>query len=352
MRLERFDFALPPELIAQEPARPRDHARLLVVPREGPFHEARVLDLPQFLAPGDLLVVNDTRVLPARFHTRRGEARIELTLLQPLDDRRWKALARNARRLRPGDRLALAPGLVATVEARTGGEVVLGFNLAGDELLAAIRCHGAMPLPPYIQRPAPRPSDRLDYQTIFAAREGAVAAPTAGLHFTERLLEALAKRGVGLARVTLHVGLGTFQPVRTADLRQHRMHAEWYEVPAATAAAVAEVRARGGRVVAVGTTVVRTLESAVREDGTLVAGAGETRLFILPGFRFRVVDRLLTNFHLPRSTLFALVCAFAGWRRMHEAYRFAIARRYRFFSYGDAMLLERQAGGDVPPEES
>ncbi len=351
MRPELFDFPLPAELVAQEPVRPRDLARLLVVPRTGPFVEARVRDLPDLLDPGDLLVVNDTRVLPARLAARRGRARIELTLIRPLDDRRWRALARNARRLRAGDRLELAPDFTAEVEAREGGEVVLVFDRAGEALRAAIHRHGAMPLPPYIRRPEPRPEDRVDYQTVFAAREGAVAAPTAGLHFTERLLAALDARGIRRATVTLHVGLGTFAPVRTDDLRRHEMHAEWYEIPAATAEAIRATRARGGRVVAVGTTVVRTLETAARDDGTVVAGAGETRLFVLPGFRFRVVDRLLTNFHLPRSTLFALVCAFAGFRRMHEAYRFAVARRFRFFSYGDACLLDRQEGGDLPPEE-
>lgn len=349
MRIEHFDFELPPELIAQEPVRPRDLARMLVVPRTGPFEEACVLDLPRYLQPGDLLVVNDTRVLPARLLARRGAARIELTLVRPLDSRRWTALAKNARRLRRGDVLEIAPDFTATVESREGGEVVLAFSLAGAELLEAIHRHGAMPLPPYIRRPEPRESDRIDYQTVFAEREGSIAAPTAGLHFTERLLQALHDRGVRIARVTLHVGIGTFAPVRTADLREHRMHAEWYEVPEATAAAIRETRAAGRQVVAVGTTVVRTLESVAREDGTVEPGSGETGLYILPGFRFRVVDRLLSNFHLPRSTLFALVCAFAGWRRMHEAYRHAIGRRFRFFSYGDATLLERQDDSDLPP---
>jgi len=351
MRIRYFDFDLPPELIAQEPVRPRDLARLLVVPKAGPFVEARVRDLPRCLDPGDLLVVNDTRVLPARLFARRGRARIELTLIQPLDPARWRALARNARRLKPGDVLEIAPDFTAEVESREGGEVVLRFSRAGPELLAAIHRHGAMPLPPYIRRPEPRESDRIDYQTVFAAREGSIAAPTAGLHFTAELLRALEERKVRIARVTLHVGLGTFAPVRTADMRHHRMHPEWYEVPEATARAICETRAAGRRVVAVGTTVVRTLESAVGEDGMIEPKSGETSLYILPGFRFRVVDRLLTNFHLPRSTLFALVCAFAGWRRMHEAYRYAIARRYRFFSYGDATLLERQDGGDLPPED-
>lgn len=350
MRVSLFDFDLPPERVAQHPVEPRDAARLLVVRRDR-IEDAVVRELPRHLSPGDLLVVNDTRVLPARFFARRGAARVEVTLVSALDARRWRALARGARRLRPGDRVELAPGFEAVVEGRDGeGGVLLAFDREGEELLAAVRRHGAMPLPPYIRRPEPLPRDRFDYQTLFAEREGAIAAPTAGLHFTERLLRALEERGIRLARVTLHVGLGTFRPVRTDDLRRHVMHGEWYEVTEETAGAVAETRRRGGAVVAVGTTVVRTLESAARDDGTVSPGSGETGLFVLPGFRFRVVDRLMTNFHLPRSTLFALVCAFAGFRRMHEAYRHAVARGYRFFSYGDACLLERQDGTDLPPE--
>ncbi len=351
MRPDLFDFDLPAERIAQHPVEPRDAARLLVVHRDR-LEDSVVRDLPRHLSPGDLVVVNDTRVLPVRFFARRGEARIEITLVSALDARRWRALAKGAKRLRPGDRVRLAPGFEATVEGRDGeGGVILAFDLEGEALLGAIRRHGAMPLPPYIRRPEPLPRDRIDYQTLFARRDGAIAAPTAGLHFTDRLLRALEERGVGLARVTLHVGIGTFQPVRADDLRRHVMHGEWYEVPEETARAIADVRARGGAVVAVGTTVVRTLETAARGDGTVEAGSGETSLYILPGFRFRVVDRLLTNFHLPKSTLFALVCAFAGFRRMHAAYRHAIESGYRFFSYGDACLLERQDGNDLPPEE-
>lgn len=350
MRLEWFDFDLPPERIAQHPVEPRDAARLLLVHRDR-LEDSVVRELPRHLASGDLLVVNDTRVLPVRFFARRGSARIELTLVSALDQRRWRALAKGAKRLRVGDELELAPGLTATVAGRDPeGGVILAFTLAGEALLAVIQEHGAMPLPPYIRRAEPLARDRIDYQTLFARRDGAVAAPTAGLHFTERLLQQLEAHGIGLARVTLHVGIGTFLPVRSADLRQHVMHGEWYEVPAETAKAIAETRQRGGAVVAVGTTVVRTLETAARDDGTVVAGSGDTSLYILPGFRFRVVDRLLTNFHLPKSTLFALVCAFAGYRRMHAAYRHAIAQGYRFFSYGDACLLDRQTGDDLPPE--
>jgi S-adenosylmethionine:tRNA ribosyltransferase-isomerase len=350
MRLEWFDFDLPPERIAQHPVEPRDAARLLLVHRDR-LEDSVVRELPRHLASGDLLVVNDTRVLPVRFFARRGAARIELTLVSALDQRRWRALAKGAKRLRVGDELELAPDLTATVVGRDAeGGVILAFALEGEALLAAIQQHGAMPLPPYIRRAEPLARDRIDYQTLFARRDGAVAAPTAGLHFTERLLQQLEAHGIGLARVTLHVGIGTFLPVRAADLRQHVMHGEWYEVPAETAKAIAETRQRGGAVVAVGTTVVRTLETAARDDGTVIAGSGDTSLYILPGFRFRVVDRLLTNFHLPKSTLFALVCAFAGYRRMHAAYRHAIAQGYRFFSYGDACLLDRQAGDDLPPE--
>lgn len=351
MRVDLFDFALPPERIAQAPARPRDAARLLLVPRAGAFGEARVRDLPRLLAPGDLLVVNDTRVLPVRFTARRGEARVEVTLLKAEDPRRWTALAKGARRLRPGDRIRLAEGLEAEVEGRgEGGEIRLCFDLEGPALLEAIRRRGSMPLPPYIRRPEPCDVDRLDYQTPFAEREGSIAAPTAGLHFTPELVAALEKAGMTFAKVTLHVGLGTFQPVRVADTRAHRMHAERYEIPAATAAAVAGTRERGGRIVAVGTTVLRTLESVADAQGRIAAGSGETDLFVTPGHRFRVVDRLLTNFHLPKSTLFMLVCAFAGYRRMRAAYAFAIERGFRFFSYGDACLLDRQDGSDLPEE--
>lgn len=344
MRVDLFDFELPAELIAQAPASPRDAARLLVVADEEPWREVRVRDLPDLLRPGDLLVLNDTRVLPTRFFARRGAARVEVTLTQRIDERSWWALARPGRRLRPGDTVALAPGLVAAVTAKDAeGRAALRFELAGEALLAAIRTHGAMPLPPYIRRPEGGDArDRDAYQTIFARRDGAVAAPTASLHLTQELLDRLAARGIERCFLTLHVGAGTFAPVKVADTAEHRMHAEWYEVPAATAAAVAAARARGGRIVAVGTTVLRTLESAAGPDGTLCAGAGETRLFITPGYRFRVVDLLLTNFHLPRSTLFMLVSAFAGLDRMRAAYAHAVRQRFRFFSYGDACLLARE----------
>jgi S-adenosylmethionine:tRNA ribosyltransferase-isomerase len=345
VRTDLFDFDLPPELIAQQPARPRDSARLLVVDQAG-LQDRRVHDLPDLLEPGDLLVLNDTRVLPTRLTGRRGESTVEVTLHACEKDGRWRAFARPARRCRPGDRLVFAPDLSAEVLARgEGGEIVLRFACDEAALIARLEAHGAMPLPPYIRRPrGGDPRDRDDYQTLFARRAGAVAAPTAALHFTEPLMAALARREIGHTFVTLHVGAGTFLPVRAETIEDHAMHAEWYEVPPGTAEIVARTRANGGRVVAVGTTVLRTLESAADADGGLRAGAGETRLFITPGYRFKLVDRLLTNFHLPRSTLFMLTAAFAGLERMHAAYAHAIAGGYRFYSYGDACLLERAPG--------
>ena len=357
MRTELFDFDLPPELIAQHPLARRDAARLLVV-GEPALGDRHVADLPGLLAPGDLLVLNDTRVIPARLVGRRGAARVEITLHQPLGAEsgrdlgevrpagaaccRWGAFARPARRLRVGDRLQFGARLEAEVLARgDGGEVTLGFGCAAGMLLGHLEAIGQMPLPPYIKRPrGGDPKDRLDYQTLFARRPGAVAAPTAALHFTPDLMSALAGRGIGHAFLTLHVGAGTFLPVKALDTEQHRMHAERFELPPQTVAAVERTRAGGGRVVAVGTTVLRALETAAG-TGRLLPTAGETRLFITPGYRFRVVDRLLTNFHLPRSTLFMLVAAFAGLERIRAAYAHAIARRYRFYSYGDACLLTR-----------
>jgi S-adenosylmethionine:tRNA ribosyltransferase-isomerase len=356
MRTELFDFDLPPALIAQRPAKPRDAARLLVVGC-GALEDRSVRELPDVLEPGDLLVLNDTRVIPARLLGRRGEATVEVTLhhalepnagrapgqVRPAGAARWRAFARPAKRLRVGDRVRFAGGLEAEVLAKgEGGEVTLGFGVAAPMLLERLERVGQMPLPPYVRRPkGGDPKDRLDYQTLFARRPGAVAAPTAALHFTPALMAALAARGVGHAFVTLHVGAGTFLPVKVEDTLDHRMHAERFELGPATVAAIERTRAAGRRVVAVGTTVLRTLETAGAGTGRLEPAAGETRLFITPGFRFRVVDRLLTNFHLPRSTLFMLVAAFAGLERMRTAYAHAIARRYRFYSYGDACLLTR-----------
>jgi S-adenosylmethionine:tRNA ribosyltransferase-isomerase len=342
--LADFDFALPPDRIAQHPARPRDSARLLHVGARLADHLVR--DLPNLLRAGDILVANDTRVIPAQLAARRGEARIGITLDRPLADGTWHVLARNARRVRPGDRLDFegASELSATVITRDDdGGLAIRFDRTGEDFAAALRRDGALALPPYIDRPAgPAGDDADDYQTMFARREGAVAAPTAGLHFTPALLDALAARGVRHATVTLHVGAGTFLPVRVDDLSRHRMHPERGSIDAATAAAINAARQEGGRVVAVGTTSLRVLETAAA-GGTVQPFDGETDLFILPGHRFRAVDLLLTNFHLPRSTLFMLVCAFAGTARMRAAYAHAIESGYRFYSYGDACLLERAA---------
>ncbi len=341
LRLSEFDFVLPPERIAQRPAQPRDAARLLHVRPDG-LADHTVRDLPSLLRPGDVLVVNDTRVIPAQLAARRGAARVGITLDRPREDGAWQALARNARRLHPGDELTFDGDakLSATVLAREpDGSVALRFNCAGEDFAAALQRAGVLALPPYIDRPAgPRAEDAGDYQTMFAAHDGAVAAPTAGLHFTPVLRAALEQRGVTLVTVTLHVGVGTFLPVRTDDLSQHHMHAERGEI---TAAAARAINGRTGHLVAVGTTSLRLLETAADDSGVIQPFAGDTDLFVLPGYRFRAVDVLMTNFHLPRSTLFMLVCAFAGPARMRAAYAHAIEAGYRFYSYGDACLLER-----------
>jgi len=355
VRVDDFDFHLPEDLIALRPAVPRDAARLLIVDPEAspPLRDGMILELPELLAPGDALVFNDTKVIPAELSGVRAReqsaAHVSLTLIEKLDDHRWQALARPAKRLKQGDRIVFGEGgnvcllgsLAATVERRGDeGEVTLAFELSGPALDEAIATLGAMPLPPYIaSRRAADDRDRSDYQTLFARQEGAVAAPTAGLHFTEPLMQALETRGVSRHFVTLHVGPGTFLPVRSADTSGHRMHPERGSVSAVTADALNEVKARGGAVVAVGTTSLRLLESATGADGRLGPFQGETSLFITPGYRFRFVDRLLTNFHLPRSTLFMLVASFSGLDLMQRAYAHAVDKRYRFYSYGDACLL-------------
>ncbi|MGE0222261.1 MAG: tRNA preQ1(34) S-adenosylmethionine ribosyltransferase-isomerase QueA [Acetobacteraceae bacterium] len=341
--LADFDFALPADRIAQHPARPRDSARLLHVTPTG-HADRTVLDLPTLLRPNDILVANDTRVIPAQLTARRGAARIGITLDQPTPDGTWHALARNARRLRAGDTLGFegSADLTAEVVRRDpDGGVILRFNRHDAAFAQALRSAGALALPPYINRPAgPLASDAQDYQTVFARTEGAVAAPTAGLHFTPRLLSALDQRGIRRITITLHVGAGTFLPVRD-DIATHRMHAERGEITPEAAAVINAARQAGGRVVAVGTTSLRLLESAARSDGGVEPFAGDTTLFILPGYRFKSVDVLMTNFHLPRSTLFMLVSALMGTGRMRSAYAHAIAAGYRFYSYGDACLLER-----------
>jgi S-adenosylmethionine:tRNA ribosyltransferase-isomerase len=350
MHLAEFDFDLPRELIADRPAEPRDSARLLVLPAEGPVADRRIADLPRLLRPGDLLVFNDTKVIPARLVGRRGLATVEITLARDLGGGAWRVYAKGARRLHPGDRIEFADDLAAeVVDKSPEGEVTLRFDREGMAFRDALARYGAMPLPPYIKRTRGGDSrDRADYQTIFAREEGAVAAPTAGLHFTPALLDALAARGVEWATVTLHVGPGTFLPVKTDDPREHRMHAEWGVVSAETTRRINDARARGGRIVAVGTTSLRLLESAASESGETREFSGETRLFILPGYRFRAIDVLLTNFHLPRSTLLMLVAALAGLDRIKAAYAHAVAARYRFFSYGDACLIEHPRKAEMP----
>lgn len=346
MRVDAFDFSLPQDLIAQHPVTPRESARLLCIDPDR-LQDRHVADLPDLLSPDDLLVFNDTRVLPARLAARRGEARVEVTLHQPIDDRSWRAFAKPARKCRLGDTLDIAPGFAAEVTGRGAyGEIALRFSCEGRALIEALKRFGRMPLPPYIKRTgSDDESDDRDYQTLFAERDGAVAAPTASLHFTEALMARLEERRIAHAFITLHVGAGTFLPVRAERTEDHRMHAERFDLDASTVEAIERARGRGGRVIAVGTTVLRTLEACAADDGDLRPGHGDTRLFITPGYRFRIVDRLLTNFHLPRSTLFMLVAAFAGLDRMQSAYAHAVERRYRFFSYGDACLLAPAVAG-------
>jgi S-adenosylmethionine:tRNA ribosyltransferase-isomerase len=339
VRVDLFDFDLPIERIAERPASPRDAARLLVVGNGRTDHVVR--DLPTLLRAGDLLVVNDTKVIPARLTGRRGPAKIEVTLHMRRAPDRWVAFARPAKKLKPGDRIEIAPDFaIEVLEVRGGGEVVLGFPVGDGALLDALERHGSMPLPPYIRRAAGADArDRADYQTLFAREAGAVAAPTAGLHFTPGLDAALTDAGIARVALTLHVGAGTFLPVRAEDTDDHRMHQEIGRIAPETAERINATRRAGGRIVAVGTTACRLLESAAEADGTVRAFAGPTDLFILPGYRFKAVDLLMTNFHLPRSTLFMLVSAFAGLERMKAAYAHAIQSGYRFYSYGDACLL-------------
>ena len=344
MQTADFDFDLPDRLIAQHPARPRDAARLLHV-HAGGLGDSVLSALPGLLRPGDLVVANDTRVIPAQLTARRGAARVGITLDRPLPDGTWHALARNARRLRVGDALDFdaSQDLQAQVAATPGdGSIALRFNLEGAAFQAALQQAGALALPPYIDRPdGPTAQDAADYQTLFATHEGAVAAPTAGLHFTPALLDALAARHIGHVTLTLHVGAGTFLPMRAERVEDHRIHAERGQISPATAERVNATRAAGGRVMAVGTTSLRLLESATDATGTLHPFDAETAIFLRPGHVFRGADLLLTNFHLPKSSLFVLVCAFAGQVRMQAAYAHAVADGYRFYSYGDATLLER-----------
>jgi S-adenosylmethionine:tRNA ribosyltransferase-isomerase len=339
MRVADFDFELPSDRIALRPARPRDSARLLVV-RGSEVSDHQILDLPQLLERGDVLVFNDTKVIPAQLEGKRGEASIGATLHKREGPREWQAFLRNAKRARPGDTIEFGEDVSATVvEKSEDGSALLHFH--GDEPVELlIERAGRMPLPPYVaSRREADEADRSDYQTMFAREEGAVAAPTAALHFTPRLLAALDARGVARETLTLHVGAGTFLPVKAEDTAEHKMHAEWGRIDAATAARLNAARASGGRLIAVGTTSLRLLESAADEDGTIRPFEGDTAIFITPGYRFKAIDGLMTNFHLPRSTLFMLVSALMGLDVMKSAYAHAIDAGYRFYSYGDASLL-------------
>jgi S-adenosylmethionine:tRNA ribosyltransferase-isomerase len=340
LKLSDFDFDLPEALIAQAPVEPRDSARLLHV--AGSLADRQVRDLPVLLRRGDLLVYNDTRVLKARLTGMRGAAKIEVTLHKRETDDTWRVFAKGAKRLKPGDRIVFAEGFTAEVlDKSEEGDVGLRFSAGGAALFAALNRHGAMPLPPYIKRASADAADEAHYQTVWAKRDGAVAASTAGLHFSPGLLAALEEAGIERTALTLHVGAGTFLPVKTENIIEHRMHAEWGELTDETAGRINAAKAEGRRVVAVGTTALRVLETVADDSGRVRAWTGETRLFCLPGFRFRAVDALMTNFHLPKSTLFMLVCAFAGVERMKAAYAHAIAQGYRFFSYGDSSLIEK-----------
>ncbi|WP_425409685.1 tRNA preQ1(34) S-adenosylmethionine ribosyltransferase-isomerase QueA [Hyphococcus sp.] len=350
MRVDLFDFDLPPDRIALEPARPRDAARLLHVSPAG-VEDRFVRGLPSLLQPGDLLVTNDTKVIPAQLFGERtaridggGNAAvsIEATLHKELGDHYWRAFVRPAKRLKTGDTVRFKSGLYARVTRREGAEADLKFEIADETFEAVLSRAGVMPLPPYIARKRPaNETDSENYQTIFANALGSVAAPTAGLHFTPSLIEILSGKGVQHLSITLHVGAGTFLPVTAEETSEHKMHAEWGEITERQAAQINKTRRAGGRIVAVGTTSLRLIESAARDDGSVHPFSGETDIFITPGYRFKSVDMLMTNFHLPRSTLFMLVCAFTGVETMKAAYAHAINNQYRFYSYGDACLLER-----------
>ena len=340
MRVDLFDFDLPPERIALRPARPRDAARLLLVPGEGALSDLTVRDLPSLLRAGDVLVFNDTRVIPAQLEGRRGNAKIGATLHKRIDLRRWHAFIRNAKRLHQGDTIEFAAGVQANAEAHADdGSWTLAF-LGDEPVELLLERAGQMPLPPYIAgKRATDAQDQSDYQTMFAAKDGAVAAPTAALHFTPELLRALAEAGIGHETLTLHVGAGTFLPVKVTDTEDHKMHAEWGTISAEVAARLNAVRAAGGRVIAVGTTSLRLLESAASDDTVIHPFAGDTAIFITPGYQFKGIDGLMTNFHLPKSTLFMLVSALMGRERMQAVYKHAIDQHYSFYSYGDSSLL-------------
>lgn len=344
MRVDMFDFDLPETAIALRPVSPRHDAKMLIVQPDQPFANRQVKDLADCLRPGDILVANDTKVIPAELQGLRirenAEAKVGFNLHKRESATSWRAFARPAKKLKLGDQVVFGDLTAEIVEKGEAGEVVLAFTCSGPELDQAIARVGHIPLPPYIaSKRAEDEADKQDYQTIFADREGAVAAPTAGLHFTDEVLASLDEKGIKRMTITLHVGAGTFLPVKVDDTDDHTMHAEWGEITPEQAATLNAVREAGGRIIAVGTTSLRLLESAAREDGSIAPFCGDTDIFITPGYRFRAVDVLMTNFHLPKSTLFMLVSAFSGYETMQEAYQFAISNGYRFYSYGDSSLL-------------
>ena len=343
MRVDIFQFDLPPDRIANEPAFPRETAKLLHVIPPRTFEDFTIADLPHLLKPSDVLVFNDTKVIPARIYGKRGDAQIEATLLKQINLDTWSCLIKNARRLKPEQEIIFSDDFKAIVlEKKQDGPVILKFNVAGADLFAQLHVHGIMPLPPYIKRTKEgKESDKSNYQTIFAKHEGAVAAPTAGLHFTKELLNSIKQKGIEMHFVTLHVGGGTFLPVKVQDTKDHIMHAEFGIITKETALALNKAKQEGRRIIPVGTTALRLLESAADETGTLHEFCRETSIFMTPGYQFKYADALFTNFHLPGSTLFMLVCAFCGIDCMKKAYQHAIDAHYRFFSYGDACLLEK-----------
>ncbi len=355
MKVDLFDFELDKDLIAKQPVFPRDTSRLLDLSNEGEIVDRHFYDLPKLLNPGDVLVFNDTKVIPARLYGRRGEALVEVTLYHPLDGISWWAFIKNAKRLKPGDEIRFYTAEISAEESDFSAAVarkdaadgvLLTFNCSPDKLGAFLEKYGSMPLPPYIKREKPgqglwnRYNDKENYQTVYACHEGAVAAPTAGLHFTPEVLSALDKKGVERVFLTLHVGAGTFLPVKTNDTDNHKMHSEYGVISRETADLINRAKKEGRRIIAVGTTSVRLLESAADESGIVHPFTGETDIFITPGYKFRVIDMIITNFHLPKSTLFMLICAIAGTERMKAAYQYAMAHRYRFYSYGDSSILK------------
>ncbi len=355
MRVDFFDFDLDKSLIAKEPVNPRDASKLLDLSIEGEIHDRHFYDLPDILQKGDVLVFNDTKVIPARLYGKRGDALVEVTLYHPQDGKSWWSFIKNSKRLKPEDVISfytdeIKPGssdFSAQVKEKNGEDgVLIEFNCEPDKLGAYLEQYGSMPLPPYIKRDKPgqglwnRYNDKENYQTVYAKHEGAVAAPTAGLHFTPRVLEALDKKGIERVFLTLHVGAGTFLPVKSEDTKDHKMHAEYGIITPEAAERINRAKKEGRRIVAVGTTSVRLLESAADENGVLHPFAGETDIFITPGYKFRIIDMIITNFHLPKSTLFMLICAIAGSERMKEAYKHAMEQKYRFYSYGDSSILK------------